>query len=78
MTKPSKRHDAGLSLEELQAEQATDLPEREALSTVDMGAIVHPLPPIVPPFELVGEPLEPELPPVDRIEPPVETIDEQT
>jgi len=35
--KPEPRAEAGLNADELAAEQVTDLPDREAMSTIDIG-----------------------------------------
>jgi hypothetical protein len=78
MSKRSKRHNASRSRDETQDEQATDLPDRMAMSLVGLTAIGDPLPPTdgVPPFHVVDQP-QPELPPVEGIEPPVNTIEPQ-
>jgi len=58
----------GLSPDELQAEQATDLPEREAMLVLDPGGILHPIAPLPPIIDLPELP-ETEVPGTVHIEP---------
>ena len=41
MTSKSRNDDSGLSAQELQDQQATDLPEREAMSLLDLNADIN-------------------------------------